>query len=165
MLWSLHKHLRASLRRRPGDMSRTVARARRSRRDGGFTLIEVLVVLVILGLLAALAAPQAIGYLGRARTSAADLQVKNLGAVLDLYSMETGSYPSTEQGVTALISAPPGANAWNGPYVKDPDMIRDPWGRVFRYKYPGEHAEYDLYSLGADDQPGGDGQDRDVGNW
>jgi len=131
----------------------------------GFTLIELLVVLVILGLLAAFAAPQVLNYLGRAKTDAARAQVQNIAGILDLYRLEVGSYPSQQDGLEALLEEPAETPRWNGPYVKRRDALMDPWGRMYVYRFPGDHGAYDLYSLGADNGEGGDGEDQDVTSW
>ena len=133
--------------------------------QAGFTLMELLVVLVILGLLAAFAAPQVLSYLGRAKTDAARAQVQNIAGVLDLYRLEVGSYPSQQDGLDALLEEPADAPRWNGPYVKRRDALTDPWGRIYVYRFPGEHGAYDLYSLGADGGEGGEGEDQDVTSW
>jgi general secretion pathway protein G len=135
------------------------------RRAAGFTLIELLVVLVILGLLAAFAAPQVLKYLSRAKTDAAKAQVQNIASILDLYRLEVGSYPSEQQGLDALLEAPPEEPRWNGPYVKRRDALIDPWGQMYVYRVPGEHGAFDLYSLGADHSVGGEGEDQDVTSW
>jgi len=140
-------------------------RARGTRRDGGFTLLELLVVLAILALIATFAAPRVLKYLGGARTDSARLQIESLATVLDLYRLEVGRYPSEDEGIEALIERPSGVEKWNGPYVRKREQLIDPWGRAFEYHYPGEHAEYDLYSLGADGQDGGEGEDQDVTSW
>jgi general secretion pathway protein G len=142
-----------------------VARRRAAGAQAGFTLIELLVVLVILGLLAAFAAPQVLNYLGRAKTDAARAQVQNIASILDLYRLEVGSYPTQLDGLEALLEQPPDAARWNGPYVKRRDALTDPWGRMYVYRYPGDHGAYDLYSLGADGGEGGDGEDQDVTSW
>jgi general secretion pathway protein G len=134
-------------------------------RQAGFTLIELLVVLVILGLLAAFAAPQVLKYLGTAKTDAARAQVQNIASILDLYRLEVGSYPSEQYGLDALLEPPPDVPRWNGPYVKRPDALVDPWGQQYVYRFPGEHGTYDLYSLGADQAEGGEGEDQDVTSW
>jgi general secretion pathway protein G len=145
---------------------RRLARAARAQTQGGFTLLEVLVVLVILGLLAAVVAgPQIFKYLGTAKSEAAKVQVQQVGSALDLYRLEIGRYPTQEEGLVALIEAPPGLNKWNGPYLKKKEAIVDPWGRQFLYRYPGEHGDFDLYTLGADNAQGGNGEDQDVTNW
>ncbi len=138
---------------------------REYRLDKGFTLIELLVVLVILGLLSAFAAPQVLKYLGRAKSDAAGTQLQNIASILDLYRLEVGSYPSETDGLEALIEAPAGTTRWNGPYVKKREALTDPWGQLYGYRMPGEHGDYDLYSLGADQAEGGDGEDQDITSW
>jgi general secretion pathway protein G len=138
---------------------------RRNRGAAGFTLIELLVVLVILGLLAAFAAPQVLKYLGRAKTDAARAQVQNIASILDVYRLEIGSYPDQKDGLDALLEQPGDVPRWNGPYVKRRDALIDPWGQMYVYRVPGEHGDYDLYSLGADQAEGGEGEDADVTSW
>lgn len=136
------------------------------RRGAGFTLIELLVVLVILGLLAGLVGPQVMKYLGSSKTKTARLQLEELGAALDLYRLEVGRYPTTEQGLAALVQAPSGdSQGWNGPYLKKKVVPKDPWGYEYHYQSPGEHDLYDLYSLGADNADGGSGEDADILGW
>jgi general secretion pathway protein G len=135
------------------------------RRQRGFTLIELLVVLVILGLLAALAGPRVIGYLGGAKSDTAKLQIEEFGSALDLYHLEVGRYPSTQEGLQALVQAPGGSDKWNGPYLKKKELPKDPWGNDYRYESPGQHGPYDLSSLGADNREGGDGENKDLVNW
>ena len=135
------------------------------RGEWGFTLVELLVVLVILGLLATFAAPRVIKYLSSAKVDAAAAQLQNIATTLDLYRLEVGHYPSAEQGLEALVTQPPGVDSWNGPYIKKRDNLIDPWGSLYRYRFPGEHGEYDLYSLGADDAEGGEGEDQDITDW
>ena len=137
----------------------------RRRAERGFTLVELLVVLVILGIIAVFAAPRVIGLLGGAKADAARIQVDRLSSVLDLYMLDAGSYPSEEEGLEALVEQPAGTERWNGPYLKKAESLIDPWGQPYVYRYPGEHGEYDLYSLGADGQVGGEGRDEDVTNW
>jgi general secretion pathway protein G len=143
----------------------TRADRRDPRRQAGFTLIELLVVLVILGLLAAFAAPQVLNYLGRAKTDAAKAQVQNIASILDLYRLDVGSYPDERDGLDALLEQPADAARWNGPYVKRRDALIDPWGQMYVYRYPGEHGAYDVYSLGADQSEGGEGEDQDITSW
>jgi len=134
-------------------------------RPQGFTLIELLVVLVILGLLAGLVGPRVLKYLGGAKSDTARLQIEELGAGLDLFHLEVGRYPSTDEGLRALAEPPSGARGWNGPYLKKKDIPLDPWGNPYNYRFPGENGDYDLYSLGRDNADGGDGEDGDVVSW
>ncbi len=138
---------------------------RRNKRDAGFTLVELLVVLIILGLIAAFAAPQVLKYLGGAKTDSAQIQVERLSGVLDLYRLDVGSYPSEQDGLEVLVEAPTDDEGWNGPYLKRANALTDPWGRPYVYRFPGEHGEYDLFSLGSDGQEGGDGESQDVTSW
>ena len=135
------------------------------KRSAGFTLIELLVVLVILGLLAGLVAPQVMKYLGTASTDTARQQIANFSTTLDLYRLEVGHYPTTEEGLQALIEAPAGATRWNGPYLKKSLVPKDPWGNEYYYRSPGEHGPFDVYSLGADNAPGGEGENQDIVSW
>ena len=134
------------------------------RSDDGFTLLELLVVLVILGLLAAVATPQVLDYLDRARGQSAGIQINNLGSALDLFRLDVGRYPTEQEGLSSLVQAPPGISNWHGPYVKKEEMLMDPWGNLYRYRRPGERGAYDLYSLGADNAVGGEGEDKDIIN-
>ena len=132
-------------------------------REDGFTLIELLVVLVILGLLAAVAGPRVIGYLGGARSDTAGVQVAAFRQALDLYRLDVGDYPTTEQGLEALIEAPSSATGWNGPYLDGQTVPLDPWGNEYVYRVPGADDAYDLLSLGADNRQGGIGEAADIG--
>lgn len=136
-----------------------------SARTGGFTLIELLVVLVILGLLAGLVGPQVMKHLGTSKTKSAKLQIENLGAGLDMYRLEIGRYPSGDQGLQALVEKPAEVDDWNGPYLKKTQVPKDPWGTPYEYRFPGEHGEYDLFTLGADNAEGGEGENQDVTSW
>jgi len=131
----------------------------------GFTLIELLVVLVILGLLAGLVGPRVIKHLGDSKTKTAILQIEEFSAALDVYRLETGRYPSSDQGLNSLVEKPSGADEWNGPYLRKKIIRKDPWGNDYRYVSPGENGDFDLYSLGADNASGGEGEDRDVLGW
>lgn len=131
----------------------------------GFTLIELLVVLVILGLLAGVAGPRIIGYLGGARSDTARLQIEEFGGSLDLFKLETGRYPTTQEGLQALVQQPPGLAGWNGPYLKKKTLPKDPWNNDYRYVSPGQHGPYDISSLGADNKEGGDAENKDINGW
>ena len=131
----------------------------------GFTLIELLVVLMILGLLAGLVGPRVLKYMGGAKSDTARLQIEEFGSGLDLYHLEVGRYPTTEEGLEALSRAPAGVDNWNGPYLKKKTIPMDPWGRPYHYRSPGENGDYDLYSLGRDNADGGEGEDEDIVSW
>ena len=146
-------------------MPNNAAQKARNTAQRGFTLVELLVVLVILGLIAAFAAPQVIKYLGRAKTDAARIQIERLSGVLDLYRLEVGGYPTSDDGLQALMEQPPDAEKWNGPYLKKANALSDPWGRPYIYQSPGEHGDFDLSTLGADGSDGGDGEDQDLTSW
>jgi general secretion pathway protein G len=133
-----------------------------ARRTGGFTLVELLVVLAILGMIVGLVAPQVLKYLGRAKTESAHIQIERLSGALDLFLMDVGRYPTQSEGLTALVAQPPGLTTWNGPYLKQRTVPADPWGRAYIYKYPGDHGDYDLYTLGADGAVGGASESQDV---
>lgn len=133
--------------------------------ESGFTLLELLVVLAIMGLLAAIVGPQVIKYLGSSRSQTAQIQVKNVAAALELYRLDAGSYPSPDQGLAALVTAPASAPAWNGPYLPQASALVDPWGQPYRFAAPGKHGEVDVFSYGSDKAEGGSGEARDVGNW
>ncbi len=140
-------------------------RRERRRRQAGFTLVELLVVLIILGLIAAFAAPRVIKFVGGAKTDSAKIQIERLSGVLDLYRLQVGRYPSDDEGLNALMEQPADAPDWEGPYLKKADALIDPWRRAYIYRFPGEHGDYDLYSLGADGEDGGEGENRDLTSW
>jgi general secretion pathway protein G len=131
----------------------------------GFTLVELLVVLAILGLLAGLVGPQVMKFLGGSKTKTAALQIHDLAATLDLYRLEIGYYPSTDQGLEALVRDPGNTRDWNGPYLKKTEVPKDPWGSEYHYRAPGQHGSFDIWSLGADNREGGEGEDKDVTSW
>lgn len=130
----------------------------------GFTLLELLVVMVIIGLLTSYVAPRYFSQVGKSEVKATRAQIDALEKALDQYRLDTGHYPSTEQGLTALNAAPANEPKWEGPYLKR-DVPPDPWGKPYNYKQPGDHAEIDLYSYGKDGQAGGSGENADIGNW
>ncbi len=144
-------------------------RPSRVARRSGFTLIELLVVIVVIGLLAGLVGPRIMGRVSEAKSATARTQIELLATALDNYRLDTGSYPTTDQGLDALQTRPtrePVPSNWAGPYLQKA-VPADPWGRPYNYMSPGEHnaAGYDLWSLGRDGQPGGDGDAADVTNW
>ena len=134
------------------------------RREDGYTLVELLVVLAILGLLATIATTQVLKYFASAKLSTAHAQVESFSTALDLYKIDMGNYPTTQQGLEALKIQPPGGDAWKGPYVKNTTSLNDPWGHPYIYVSPGRHGEYDLSSNGADGTTS-NGADPPVKNW
>lgn len=140
-------------------------RPRRRRGEDGFTLLELLVVLAIMGLLAAIVAPQVLKYLGSSRSQTAKVQIQSISSALELYKLDVGRYPSADEGLAALVAAPPNAAGWNGPYLKSASALQDPWAQPYHMRTPGQHGEVDVYSLGSDKAEGGVGEARDVGNW
>lgn len=140
-----------------------------SRRETGFTLIEIMVVLVIIAILAALVAPQILGQVDEARVTAAKQDIQTIGTALDFYKMDNFRYPNTDQGLEALIKKPddPTVRNWRPDgYLRAKSVPKDPWGNDYRYLEPGSHgAGYDLYSLGSDGETGGEGNDTDIGSW
>ncbi len=157
-----HRCRNASPRRHleTGPASNCAVRVRR-----GFTLIELLVVLVILGLLASLVGPRVMKNLGESKSKTAMLQIEELSAALDLYRLEVGKYPTDGQGLVALVEKPTGVAQWNGPYLRKRVIRQDPWGNHYHYRSPGEHGPFDLYSFGADNTEGGEGEERDMLGW
>jgi general secretion pathway protein G len=137
----------------------------KKRTDAGFTLLELLVVLGIIAMLAGIVGPQVMKHLGESKTKAAKVQIEDLAATLDMYKLDLGVYPTTEQGLKALVESPDSARRWNGPYLRKSKMPLDPWQQEYRYISPGEHGKFDLFTLGADGKEGGEGEDQDIVSW
>lgn len=133
-------------------------------RHHGFTLLELLVVMVIVGLLAAYVGPKYFTQIGKSEVKTVRAQIVGLEKALAQFRLDVGSYPTTEQGLKALMTRPSSLVKWDGPYL-DKALPLDPWGHPYVYKAPGEHGEIDLASLGRDGRPGGDGLDADITNW
>jgi general secretion pathway protein G len=138
------------------------ARRRRSRVRGqrGFTLVEMLVVITIIGLIMSLVGPRVLGYLGESKVKAAKIQ--SFSSTLDLFYLDAGRYPTSSEGLAALVKPAPGLTAWNGPYLKGGSVPNDPWGKPYVYRSPGERRAYEIVSFGADGQEGGTGIAADI---
>ena len=135
---------------------------KRSSYQHGMTLIEILVVLVLIGIVMGILGGNFIGRGEKAKADAAKIEIGQIGQALDLYKLETGRYPSSSEGLQALVAAPAGATNWNGPYWKKSSIPKDPWGNDYRYTSPGQKGAYDIVSLGADGKEGGDGTNKDI---
>lgn len=133
-------------------------------REKGFTLIELMVVIIILGLLAAFVAPKFFGRVSEAKLKSAKTQIELFGTALDALRLDTGRYPTTDEGLKALREKPSGMENWKGPYLPK-EIPMDPWGKPYVYKSPGEQGDYDLISYGLDGAPGGEGENQDVVSW
>lgn len=129
----------------------------------GLTILEVLVVLAIIGLLSAVVAPRIVGYLGRAKSETAQIQIDNLSNAVQLFYIDTGRYPATSEGLAALITSPANETNWNGPYMQSDAALSDPWGRDYLYEAPTEGRNFSIQSLGRDGVTGGTGEDQDLG--
>jgi len=134
------------------------------RKCSGFTLLELLVVLVIIGLLAGYVGPKYFSQIGKSEVKAARAQIDALGKALDQFRLDNGYYPSSEQGLAALVQRPPNAAKWDGPYLSKAVPL-DPWGNPYVFVMPGEHGEYDLLSYGKDGSPGGEREAAEITNW
>ncbi len=135
------------------------------RREAGMTLMEILVVLVLIGIVLGIVGSNFLARGEKAKADAAKIEIGQIAQALDLYKLEVGKYPTTAEGLKALIEAPAGVNNWNGPYWKKNVVPKDPWGAEYRYVSPGQHAAYDILSLGADGQEGGEGANKDIASW
>jgi general secretion pathway protein G len=133
--------------------------------EQGFTLLELLVVIGIIAMLAGVVGPEVMKHMGGAKSKTAKVQVEDLAAALDMYKLDVGSHPSTEQGLAALIEKPENGKRWNGPYLRKKRIPQDPWNNDYNYTSPGEHGRFDLYTYGADLKEGGEGEDQDLVSW
>jgi len=132
----------------------------------GFSLLELLVVLLLLGAFAGIFAPKIFGQAEKAKQKAAKLEIDQIGQALDLYKLEIGRYPTSQEGLAALMTAPSGTSNWNGPYLKRNAVPKDPWSNEYRYVSPGDqNRPYDIISLGSDGKEGGDGDGKDINSW
>jgi general secretion pathway protein G len=152
------------------SMNNMLARRRRGassarQTERGFTLVEMLVVITIIALIMALVGPRVLNYLTDAKIKTAKIQITSFENALDLYYLDANRYPSTSDGLRALMERPNGVGAWSGPYLKGNVVPNDPWGKPYIYRSPGEHGAYDIISYGADGQEGGTGPEADITSW
>ena len=142
-------------------MNRRKVYTEHKNRQRGFTLVELLLVLVILALIAGLVLPGIIGKAESAKAKAASSQISRISMSVESFYLDTGSTPSD---LDELVNSPAGVAGWNGPYIKN-SLLKDPWGQPYRYTVPGEHGDFDIESLGADRQRGGEGKNADITSW
>jgi len=131
----------------------------------GMTLIEILVVLTLIGIVMGIVGGNYLGQGEKAKAKAAKIEIEQIGQTLDLFRLEVGRYPTTQEGLQALITAPSGVPNWNGPYWKKSTLPKDPWTNEYKYASPGQHGAYDLWSYGADGKEGGEGINKDITSW
>ncbi len=131
----------------------------------GFTLLELLVVLGIIAMLAGIVGPQVMKHMGTAKIKAAKVQIEDISTALDMYKLDVGNYPNNQQGLAVLVEKPADVKQWNGPYLRKDKVPVDPWQQEYHYQQPGQHGKFDLYSYGADDKQGGEGEDQDINSW
>jgi general secretion pathway protein G len=133
--------------------------------EDGFTLIEILVVITIIGLLMSLVGPRVLNYLSESKVKAATIQIQSFASSLDLYYLDLGRYPSTTEGLAALVRRPGGETGWNGPYLRTGSVPNDPWGHPYKYRSPSEHGPYEIVSLGSSGKEGGTGTAVAITSW
>jgi general secretion pathway protein G len=153
----MQNHSQRLVGRRSGSSSITGIR--------GMTLIEILVVLTLIGIVMGIVGGNYLGQGEKAKAKAAKIEIEQIGQTLDLFKLEIGRYPTTQEGLQALISAPTGVPNWNGPYWKKNTLPKDPWTNEYKYASPGQHGAYDLWSYGADGKEGGEGTNKDITSW
>jgi general secretion pathway protein G len=151
-----------SLERIRRSFARNAERNRQDLGQQGFTLVEMLVVITIIGLIMGLIGPRVLNYLGESKVKAAKIQLQSFSSALDLFYLDAGRFPSTSEGLTALVQRTPAVAAWNGPYLKGGNVPNDPWNHPYLYRAPGERGPYDIMSYGSDGQEGGSGLAADI---
>jgi general secretion pathway protein G len=148
-----------------GSREAEIAGTSGSGREGGFTLIEILVVITIIGLLMSLVGPRVLTYLSESKVKAATIQIQSFAGSLDLFYLDLGHYPSTSEGLAALVQRPAGETGWNGPYLAKGYVPNDPWGHPYSYRSPSEHGPYEIVSLGSSGKEGGTGTAIAIKSW
>src|ERR1700737_2052301 len=144
------------------SLLREQGRGRQDLGQQGFTLVEMLVVITIIGLIMGLIGPRVLNYLSESKVKAAKIQLQSFGSALDLFYLDAGRFPSTAEGLTALVQRTPGVAAWNGPYLKGGNVPNDPWSNPYIYRSPGERGAYEIMSYGSKGQEGGSGIAADI---
>jgi len=134
-------------------------------RKDGFTLVEILVVITIIGLIMGLVGPRVLNYLSESKVKAAAIQMQSFSSALDLFYLDLGRYPTTSEGLAALVQRPAGSSSWNGPYLKNSSVPNDPWGRPYKYRSPSEHGPFEIVSLGSSGKEGGTGTAAAIKSW
>jgi general secretion pathway protein G len=147
---------------KPVPVLRAQGRYRPNLGEQGFTLVEMLVVITIIGLIMGLIGPRVLNYLSESKVKAAKIQLQSFSSALDLFYLDAGRFPSTAEGLVALVQPTPGVAGWNGPYLKGGTVPNDPWNKPYAYRAPGEHGAYDILSYGSDGQEGGTGAAADI---
>jgi len=137
-------------------------RRRKNSAEAGFTLVEMLVVITIIGLIMGLIGPRVLNYLNESKVKSARIQLQSFSSALDLFYLDAGRYPTTAEGLAALVQRTPGVGAWNGPYLKGGSVPNDPWNHPYVYRAPGDRGPYDIISYGSDGQEGGSGLAADI---
>jgi general secretion pathway protein G len=145
-----------------GNRERAGQKCQRHVGQQGFTLVEMLVVIAIIGLIMGLIGPRVLNYLSESKVKTARIQLQSFAGALDLFYLDAGRFPSSAEGLAALVQRTPGVSAWNGPYLKGGNVPTDPWSHAYVYRSPGEHGPYDIVSYGADGQEGGSGVAADI---
>jgi len=139
-----------------------LGRPRRRGGESGFTLVEMLVVITIIGLIMALVGPRVLSYLSESKVKAARIQIESFSSALDLFYLDNGRYPTSSEGLEALVQQPTNASSWNGPYLRTSTVPLDPWGHSYAYRSPGDHSPYEIASYGSSGQPGGTGSGAEI---